>query len=140
MVIGSYYGNFQNYQNCFNKKMLFIHLGYYWKTDASILVYKYLPERTGFNMYAENTQPKLIFLALLPCFYESYRCLIRTGLAQIVLHTHLPIQTLSVNPVCNRPSAFIHQMQACIHVLCNKRLLIEEDSYKYKLHGGIFLN
>ena len=26
------------------------------KTDASILVYKHRPERTGFKMYAENTQ------------------------------------------------------------------------------------
>ena len=25
-------------------------------THASILVYKHRPERTGFNMYAENTQ------------------------------------------------------------------------------------
>ena len=25
--------------------------------DASILVYKFRPERTGFNMYAEYTQP-----------------------------------------------------------------------------------
>ena len=34
--------------------------------DASIRVYKYCPERTGFNMYAENTQPQLTFLAVLP--------------------------------------------------------------------------
>ena len=31
-------------------------LGYLTNTDASILVYKFRPERTGFNMYAENTQ------------------------------------------------------------------------------------
>ena len=30
-----------------------------------ILVYKYRPERTGFKMYAEYTQPQLAFLALL---------------------------------------------------------------------------
>jgi len=30
------------------------------------LVYKLRPKRTGFNMYAENTQPQLTFLALLP--------------------------------------------------------------------------
>ena len=35
-------------------------------TDASILVYKFRPERTGFNMYAEYTLPKLTFLALVP--------------------------------------------------------------------------
>ena len=35
--------------------------------DASILVYKFRPERTGFNMYAEYTQPQLTFLALVPC-------------------------------------------------------------------------
>ena len=34
--------------------------------DASILVYKFRPERTGFNMYAEYTQPQLTFLALVP--------------------------------------------------------------------------
>ena len=34
--------------------------------DASILVYKFHPERAGFNMYAEYTQLQLIFLALVP--------------------------------------------------------------------------
>ena len=33
-------------------------------TDASIIVYKFRPERTGFNMYAEYTRPRLTFLAL----------------------------------------------------------------------------
>ena len=33
---------------------------------ASILVYKFFPERTGFNMYAEYTQPQLTFLTLVP--------------------------------------------------------------------------
>jgi len=33
-------------------------------TDASILVYKFRPERTGFNMYAEYTQLQLTSLAL----------------------------------------------------------------------------
>ena len=32
-------------------------------TDASILVYKVRPERTGFNMYAEYTRLQLTFLA-----------------------------------------------------------------------------
>ena len=38
----------------------------YPNTDASILVNKNRPERTGFNMYFENTQQQLTFLALLP--------------------------------------------------------------------------
>ena len=38
-------------------------------TDASILVYKYRPEKTGFNMNAEKTQQQLTFLALLPCVF-----------------------------------------------------------------------
>ena len=33
-------------------------------TDASILVYKFRPERTDFSMYAEYTQLQLTFLAL----------------------------------------------------------------------------
>ena len=32
-------------------------------TDASILVYKFRPERTGFNMYTEYTQQQTNF----PC-------------------------------------------------------------------------
>ena len=39
-------------------------LGHLTNTDASILVYKFRPERTGFNMYAEYTQLQLTFLAL----------------------------------------------------------------------------
>ena len=39
-------------------------LGYYTNTNASIIVYKFRPERTGFNMYTEYTQPQLTFLAL----------------------------------------------------------------------------
>ena len=35
-------------------------------TDAFFLVYKFRPERTGFIMYAEYTQPQLTFLAFLP--------------------------------------------------------------------------
>ena len=48
-----------------SKLNAFILLGYWRSTDASILVYKYRPERTGINMYAEYTQPQLAFLALL---------------------------------------------------------------------------
>ena len=32
----------------------------------SILVYKFRPERTGFNIYAEYTRPQLTFLASVP--------------------------------------------------------------------------
>ena len=39
--------------------------------DASILVYKFRPKRTGFNMYAEYTRPQLTFLALHPCVLIS---------------------------------------------------------------------
>ena len=42
-------------------------LGYLTNTEASILVYKFRPERTGFNNYAEYTRPQLTFLALVPC-------------------------------------------------------------------------
>jgi len=40
-------------------------LGNKTNTEASILVYKFRPERTGFNMYAEYTQLQLIFLGYL---------------------------------------------------------------------------
>jgi len=36
-------------------------------TDASILVYTFRPERTGFNMYTEYSQLQLTFLALHSC-------------------------------------------------------------------------
>ena len=49
----------------------FILLGYQKNTDASILVYKFRPERTGFNMYAEYTQQQLTFLTLLPWFVRK---------------------------------------------------------------------
>ena len=39
-------------------------LGFYKNTDASILVYNFRPERTGFNMYAEYTQLQFPYLAL----------------------------------------------------------------------------
>jgi len=46
-----------------SKLNTFILLGYQTNTNASILVYKFRPERTGFNMYAEYTRPQLTFLA-----------------------------------------------------------------------------
>ena len=39
-------------------------LGYKTNTDASIIVYKFRPKRTDFNMYTEYTRPQLTFLAL----------------------------------------------------------------------------
>ena len=52
-----------------SKLNAFILLAYYSNSDASILVYKYRPERTGFYMYAANTQQQLTFLALLPWYF-----------------------------------------------------------------------
>ena len=49
-----------------SKFHVFNLLGLKTNTDASIPVYKFRPERTGFNMYAEYTLPQLTFLALEP--------------------------------------------------------------------------
>ena len=49
-----------------SKLNAFILLGYLTNTDTYILVYKFRPERTGFNINAEYTQPHLTFLALVP--------------------------------------------------------------------------
>ena len=49
-----------------SKLNAFILLGYKTHTDASILVYKFRPEGTGFNKYAEYTRPQLTFFALIP--------------------------------------------------------------------------
>ena len=46
----------------------FILLGYEGNT---ILAYKHSPEKTGFNMYAENTHYPLTFLALLSDFHYT---------------------------------------------------------------------
>ena len=56
-----------------SKLKAFILLGYLKNTDATILVYKHRPERTGFNVYAENTHQQLTLLALLliPCLYPT---------------------------------------------------------------------
>ena len=53
-----------------SKLNAFILLGYQTNTAASFLVYKFHPERTGFNKYAEYTQPQLTFLALVPWFIK----------------------------------------------------------------------
>jgi len=58
LVIGNYYVNYQNYQN------VMLSTSSETKRTASILVFKFRPERTGFNMYAEYTQLQLTFLAL----------------------------------------------------------------------------
>ena len=53
-AIRNYYVNYQNYQNLMlltssdTKRTMM--------PDASVFVYKFRPERTGFNMYAEYTQ------------------------------------------------------------------------------------
>ena len=52
-TIGNYYVNYLSKFNAFNL------LGYKTNTDASILTYKFRPERTGFNMYADYTQLQL---------------------------------------------------------------------------------
>ena len=60
LIIGNYYGELSKLSkfNAFNL------LGYWTNTEAFILVYKFHPERTGFDMHAEYTQLQLTFLAL----------------------------------------------------------------------------
>ena len=55
-----------------SKSNAFNLLGYQTNTDAIILVYKFRPERTDFNMYAEYTRSQLIFLALIPWNRSTY--------------------------------------------------------------------
>ena len=64
LVIGNYFVNFQNYQNVMllsssDTRQTSMH--------ASILVYKFHPERTGLNMHAEYMRLQLTFLALVSC-------------------------------------------------------------------------
>ena len=54
-----------------SKLNAFNFLGHQSNIDASILVYKFRLERTGFNMYAEYTQLQLAFLELVPCIFLS---------------------------------------------------------------------
>ena len=72
----------------FNALNLF---GYYTNTDASLLVYKFRPKRTGFNMYAEYTQPQLTFLAIHPCIHLSINISRLAIHLPIHLFTHLSI-------------------------------------------------
>ena len=53
----------------------FTLLRYQKNTDTSILVYKQRQQRTGFNMYTENAQQQLTFLALLPCNNICVMCM-----------------------------------------------------------------
>ena len=41
--------------------------------ELSILVYKFRPKRTGFNVYAEYTRPQLTFLALHPWMKHKHK-------------------------------------------------------------------
>ena len=58
LVEGNYYMNYQNFQN------LMLLNSSDTKRTLIIFVYKFRPERTGFNMDAEHTQLQLAFLAL----------------------------------------------------------------------------
>ena len=73
-------------------------------TDASILVYKFRPERTGFNMYAEYTQLQLTFLALVPCFQINSAELTKFPLLKIVLAKY----GREVNKIIKARAAVIH--------------------------------
>ena len=73
-------------------------LGYQTNTDASILVYKFSPERTGFNMYAEYTRPQLTFLALVPWLglallynYKSLHFTLNVKVPFVFLSSNIPI-------------------------------------------------
>ena len=72
-------------------------LGYLTNTKASILVYKFCPDRTGFNMYAEYTQLQLTFLALHSC---RKACIIR------LRHLYLPCIPYSLVEIKERGIQF----------------------------------
>ena len=69
-------------------------LGYLTNADASILVYKSRPERTGFNMYAEYTRLQLTFLELVPwletnSILRDYKRNLKWLYILYILHCHL---------------------------------------------------
>ena len=64
LVIENYYVNYQNYQN-----LMLLTSSDTKRTLMHIIVYKFRPKRTGFNMYTENTRPQLTFLALHSCIF-----------------------------------------------------------------------
>ena len=72
-----------------SKLNAFLLLEYQTNTDESILVYKFHPERTGFNMYAEYTQPQLTFLCIRTLDYriQSPFSLIKTYL-NVYIYIH----------------------------------------------------
>ena len=65
----------------FSKLNAFILLGYQTNTDASILVYKFRPERTGFNLYAEYATtinfPCIITLVIIGSRFKSVKSVTR---------------------------------------------------------------
>ena len=65
------------------KSNAFIFLGYYYSnTDASILVYKHRPERSGFNMYGVRRE------------YASaikFPCLITLHIGHLVLYIYVKL-------------------------------------------------
>ena len=88
-----------------SKLNAFILLGYQKNTDASVLVYKHRPEKTGFNMYAENIQQQLTFLALLPWIYLSIYIFIL--LKELCLCHKLRISNPDIFAIqCRRPEIF----------------------------------
>ena len=79
-----------------SKLNAFILLGYQTNTDASILVYKSRPERSGFNMYAEYTQPQLTFLGLLPWIFQTLNS-IRSKFLKYQRFTPLGCKYIEIN-------------------------------------------
>ena len=71
LVIGNNYVNYQNYQN-----LMLLTSSDTKRTLMHTVVYKFRPERTGFNMYAECPQLQLTFLALVPWFCS---CIVNSG-------------------------------------------------------------
>ena len=65
-------------------------------TDASILVYKFRPKSTGFNMSAEYTQPQLTFQILIQMLIQILIQILMQDLIQILLQIliHILIQIL----------------------------------------------
>ena len=65
-------------------------LGYQTNTDASILVFKFLPKWTGFNMYVEYSRPQLTFLPLHAWLKQDiaymYGKMLRTGILGYCVH------------------------------------------------------
>ena len=87
------------------------------------LVYKHRPERTGFNMYVENTQQQLTFLTLLPWLLwteksnMTCRSTLCTGISRIVLPcTPCTLVVFFINIVF---------FKGTVHIISNDPPLIE---------------